>query len=41
VVQNGVAPEPADTGDANGCEFDGATQLMYLNFADTLPALLR
>jgi len=40
VVQNEEAPEPADTGDVNGYEFDGATQFMYLNFADTLPALL-
>jgi hypothetical protein len=36
VVQNGEAPEPPDTGDVNGCEFDGSTQFMYLNFADTL-----
>ena len=40
VVQNGEAPEPADTGDVNGYEFDGSTQFMYLNFADTLQALL-
>ena len=40
VVQNGEAPEPPDTGDVNGYEFDGATQFMYVNFADTLPALL-
>ena len=26
VVQNGEAPEPADTGPVNGYEFDGSTQ---------------
>jgi 3-phytase len=41
VVQNGEAPEPSDTGDVNGYEFDGATQFMYVNFADTMSALLR
>ncbi len=40
VVQNGEAPEPPDTGDVNGYEFDGATQFMYVDFSDTLPALL-
>ena len=39
VVQNGEAPEPADTGDVNGFEFDGATQFLYLDFADALKAL--
>jgi 3-phytase len=39
VVQNGEAPEPADTGDINGYEFDGATQFKYVNFADTLEAI--
>ena len=38
-VQNGDAPEPADTGDVNGFEFDGATQFMYVNFVETLKAL--
>ena len=41
VVQNGDAPEPPDTSDVNGYEFDGATQFKYVNFADTLPALLQ
>jgi hypothetical protein len=41
VVQNGEAPGPADTGDLNGYEFDGATQFMYVNFAETLRALQR
>jgi myo-inositol-hexaphosphate 3-phosphohydrolase len=36
VVQNGEAPEPADTSDVNGFEFDGATQFKYVSFADTL-----
>ena len=36
VVQNGDAPEPPDTSDVNGYEFDGATQFKYVNFADTL-----
>jgi 3-phytase len=39
VVQNGEAPEPPDTGDVNGYEFDGATQFKYLSFLDTLIAL--
>jgi 3-phytase len=41
VVQNGQAPEPADTGPINGFELDGSTQFTYVNFADTLRALLR
>ena len=41
VVQNGDAPEPPDTSDVNGYEFDGATQFKYVNFADTLRALLQ
>jgi 3-phytase len=41
VVQNGDAPEPEDTGDINGFEFDGATQFMYVNFVDALRALGR
>jgi len=41
VVQNGDAPEPPDTGDVNGYEFDGATQFKYVNFVDALKALLR
>jgi 3-phytase len=40
-IQNGEAPEPADTGDINGYEFDGSTQFMLLNFADALAALDR
>ena len=39
VVQNGAAPEPADTSPINGYEFDGSTQFMYVNFLDALPAL--
>ena len=41
VVQNGEAPEPPDTGDVNGFEFDGSTQFKYVNFADALKAILR
>ena len=41
VVQNGEAPEPPNTGDVNGFEFDGATQFLYLNFADALRAIAR
>jgi 3-phytase len=39
VVQNGEAPEPDDTSDINGYEFDGATQFLFLSFADVLKAL--
>jgi 3-phytase len=39
VVQNGEAPEPPDTGDVNGYEFDGSTQFRYVNFVETLKAL--
>jgi hypothetical protein len=39
VVQNGEAPEPEDTSDVNGYEFDGATQFMYVDFRDALQAL--
>ncbi len=39
VVQNGQAPEPADTDEINGYELDGATQFMYVNFLDALKAL--
>jgi 3-phytase len=39
VVQNGEAPEPPDTSDVNGYEFDGSTQFMYVNFLDALRAL--
>lgn len=39
VVQNGEAPEPRDTSPINGYEFDGSTQFMYVNFAETLRAL--
>ncbi len=41
VVQNGAAPEPPNTGEVNGNEFDGATQFMYVNFLDALQALRR
>jgi 3-phytase len=41
VVQNGQAPEPADTGDINGYEFDGATQFKYVDFREALKALRR
>jgi 3-phytase len=39
VVQNGEAPEPPNTDDINGFEFDGATQFKYVNFLETLKAL--
>jgi len=39
VVQDGDAPEPPDTSDVNGYEFDGSTQFKYVNFADALRAL--
>jgi len=39
VIQNGEAPEPPNTGDITGFEFDGATQFLFLNFADALKAL--
>ena len=39
VVQNGEAPEPPDTGDINGFEFDGSTQFLFINFADALRTL--
>ena len=41
VVQNGDAPEPPDTDDVNGYEFDGSTQFEFVNFADALQALLQ
>ena len=41
VVQNGDAPEPDDTGDVNGYEFDGSTQFEFVNFAETLRALFQ
>ena len=40
LVQNGDAPEPADTGPINGFEFDGSTQFMDVNLVDTLRALV-
>ena len=40
VVQNGEAPEPAGHGRLNGFEFDGATQFLFLDFADALKALV-
>lgn len=39
VVQNGAAPEPDDTGDINGYEYDGSTQFKYVSLADALTAL--
>jgi hypothetical protein len=39
VVQNGEAPEPHNTDDINGFEFDGATQFKFVNFLETLKAL--
>jgi 3-phytase len=39
VVQNGEAPEPPNTGDINGFEFDGSTQFLLLNFAEALRAI--
>lgn len=41
VVQNGAAPEPDDTGEVNGYEFDGSTQFVYVNFLDALTAVWR
>jgi 3-phytase len=41
VVQNGEAPEPADSGPINGYEFDGATQFKYVSMLDTLKAIAR
>jgi len=42
VVQNGEAPIPDGTPDEiNGFELDGATQFLYVSFADTLRALER
>ena len=38
VVQNGDAPEPPSTDPVNGFEFDGATQLTYVDFPETLKA---
>jgi hypothetical protein len=40
-VQNGEAPEPRDTGDVNGYEFDGSTQFKYVDVVETLKALGR
>ena len=39
VVQNGDAPEPPDTGDVNGFEFDGSTQFLFIDFRDALRTL--
>jgi myo-inositol-hexaphosphate 3-phosphohydrolase len=39
VVQNGEAPEPPDTSDINGFEFDGSTQFLYIDFRDALRTL--
>jgi hypothetical protein len=42
VVQNGEAPIPDGTPEEiGGYEVDGATQFLYVNFADTLKALTR
>lgn len=32
VIHNGNAPEPADTADINGYEYDGSTQFKFVNF---------
>jgi 3-phytase len=40
VVQNGDAPEPPDTGDVNGFEFDGSTQFLFIDFRDALKTLV-
>ena len=39
VVQNGAAPEPPNTNDVNGYEFDGSTQFEFVIFADMLALL--
>ena len=39
LVQNGEAPEPEDTGEINGYEFDGATRFEYVSILDVLKAL--
>lgn len=41
VVQNGAAPEPADTGAINGYEYDGSTQFKYVSFAEALKAVFK
>ena len=41
VVQNGAAPEPEDTGDVNGFEFDGSTQFKFVSFLDALKAVVQ
>ena len=41
VMQNGDAPEPPSTDPVNGFEFDGSTQLKYVDFSQTLKALVR
>jgi hypothetical protein len=41
VVQNGDAREPPSTDPVNGFEFDGSTQLKYVDFSETLRALVR
>jgi 3-phytase len=41
VVQNGDAPESSSTDPVNGFEFDGSTQLKYVDFSETLKALRR
>ena len=38
-IQNGAAPEPADTSDINGFTYDGSTQFMLLNFAEAIAAI--
>ena len=40
-VQNGAAPEPSSTDPVNWFEFDGSTQLKYVDFSETLRALVR
>lgn len=39
VVQNGHAPEPDDTSDINGYEYDGSTQFKYVSVFDAVKAL--
>ncbi len=40
VAQNGKAPEPDNTAPVNGYDYDGASQLVYVNFIKVLNALL-
>ena len=38
-LQNGEAPEPPETSDVNGYEFDGSTQFMVLDVDEVLAVL--